>query len=505
MDQQNETATENNIVTIEEAGPCRKKVLIEIPRETVDSVTEEQFKTLGKDAEIPGFRKGRAPRRLLERRFGKEISEQVKLKLIADASEASVKDNKIDALKDPDIDHEKIEVPTEGPMKFEFEVEVRPEFELPELEGIAVERKIQEVTDEQVDTQIEQLRKWSGIWAPREEGEKIQADDQIIADVVMKVEDVEEEEKLNNTEIFVRANGFVGSIPVPELDKLLIGAKAGDTKETNVEVPQTYFREEYRGKKVDIKISIEDVKWIKPAEINEEFLARYSVENEAEFRERIHENLQSQLEQQARSGMSDQIYKYMLDNTTFDLPLSIVADQAVSILRRQHINMMQKGVPREMLEQQFEQLQAQSEEQAREQLKTFFIMDKVAEKLEIDVSQEEINGHIAQQALQQGQRPEKLREQMERDGSLAQFTLQVRETKCIEKLLESAKVTEVKAKKAPKKTAKKAAKTEKKSTEDNKKKAKKSVKSAKKTEKKAAEAKKTNKKTKTKTKKKTDK
>ncbi|TFG46025.1 MAG: trigger factor, partial [Candidatus Brocadiia bacterium] len=400
MEQKTESATEKNIVKIEEAGPCKKKVSIEIPRETIDSVTNEQFKTLRKDAEIPGFRKGRAPKRLLEKRFGKDISEQVKLKLLADSSDAAVKDNKLDVLKEPDIEHDKIEIPAEGAMKFEFEVEVRPEFELPELEGIAVTRTKHEVTDEQIDAQIEQLCKWSGIWAPREQGEEVEANDQVIADVVMKVEGVEEDEKINNTEIFVRPNGFVGNIPVPELDKLLVGAKVGDIKETSVEVPKTYFREEYRGKKVEIRIDVEDIKWIKPAQINPEFLSRYSVGNEEELRERIRESLQSQLEQQARSEMSENIYKYMLDNTNFDLPLNIVADQAESILRRQQINLMQKGVQREMLEQQLEQLQAQSEEQAREQLKTFFIMDKVAEKLGIEVTPEEVNGHIAQLALQ---------------------------------------------------------------------------------------------------------
>jgi trigger factor len=103
---------------------------------------------------------------------------------------------------------------------------------------------------------------------------------------------------------------------------------------------------------------------------------------------------------------------------------------------------LSRGLSRQQVDEHMEQLRAGSEEQAREQLKTFFIMDKVAEKLDIDVTDEEINGHIAQVAIQRGQRPEKLREQMERDGSLAQFRLDVRQGKCIGKLLESANITE---------------------------------------------------------------
>jgi len=451
-----------NNVTIEQIGPCKKKVTVEVPEESVKKATDEQYETLHKDAIVPGFRKGRAPRRLLEKRFGKEVSEQIKLKLLSDASEAAIKDNELDILREPDIDYEKVELPEEGPLRFEFEAEVKPQFELPPLEGIAVEKARLEVTQDQIDREIEQLQKWSGLWTPREGGE-IELEDRITADVVLKVEDVEEEEKLNNIEIFVRPNGFVGGVPVEKLDDLLIGAKCGDKKQVAVDVPKTYFKEQYRGKKVNITIDIEDIKWLKPAEIDEAFLTRLSVENEAELRERLHDMVQGRLEQQWRTEMTEQIYTYLLDNTEFDLPVDIVADQSTMLLQRQYSNLLMKGIPREQVEQQMQQLQAGSDEQAQRQLKTFFIMDKIADTLEIEVSDEEVNGHIAQLAIQRHQRPEKMREDMLRDGSLTQFKLQVREDKCIAKLLESAEITQVEPKKETPKVRKKTAKATKKS------------------------------------------
>ena len=446
-----------NTVTIEDAGPCKKKVIIEIPEESIKTAIDEQYETLRKEAEVPGFRKGRAPRRLLEKRFGKETSEQIKLKLLADASDYALKNNELDALRDPDIDFEKIELPEEGPLKFDFEIEVRPEFDLPNLEAIPVTKTKLQVTDDQINREIEQLRKYSGVWAPRKD-EPAEVDDQIIADALLKAEDVEEEEKLDNIEIYVRPNGFVGAVPVEDLDEVLAGAKAGDTKTTTVDVPKTFFREEYRGKKVDIKITIKDIKYLKPAVLDENFLNRYQVDDENQLREKIQDSLHSRLEQQVRAEMTEQVYKHLLDNTDFDLPLDVVAEQSTSLLQRQYTNLLMRGLPREQIDQQMEQLRAGSEQQAKQQLKTFFIMDKIADKLEMDVTEEEINGHIAQLAIQQGQRPEKMREQMLRDGSLAQFRLQVREDKCIAKLLESAKITEKKAKKVKEKTAKKTAK-----------------------------------------------
>ena len=456
-----ESQEPKDIVTIEQAGPCKKKVIIEIAQEKIKKATDKQYKELGKEALVPGFRKGRAPRRLLEKRFGKETSEQIKLTLLADASKAAIEDNKLQTIGEPDIDFEKIELPNEGPLTFDFEVEVRPEFDLPKLEGIPVTKTKLEVTDEQIEREIEQIQRWSGVWTPREEG-SVELDDQIIADAVLKIEGIEEEQQLDNIEIYVRQNGFVGEIPIEKLDELLVGAKAGETKEMSVEVPKTFFREDYRGKKVDIRIEIKDIKWLKPAELNENFLKRYGVEDQEELREKIHDTLHSRLEAQGRTEMTEQIYEYLLDETDFDLPLDIVAEQANSVLQRQYTNLLLRGLSREQINEQLEQLQAGSEEQAEKQLKTFFIMDKVADKLEIDVSEEEINGHIAQLAMERGQRPERMREDMERNGSLAQFKLEVRQNKCIEKLLETAEITEKKPEKAKK--AKKDRKPTKKTT-----------------------------------------
>ena len=475
MDQEQEQSTApKNTVTIEEAGPCKKKLIVEIPEESIKNAIDEQYETLRKEAAVPGFRKGRAPRRLLEKRFGKETTEQIKLKLLSGASDSAIKDNEINVLREPDIDFEDIELPQDGPLKFDFEVEVRPEFDLPQLEGIEVNKTKLEVTDEQIDREIERLQRWSGTWVPRDDGQ-VQAEDQIIADVILKAEDAEEEEKLDNIEIFVRPNGFVGAIPVEKLDELLTGAKTGDSRQTSVEVAKTYFKEQYRGKKVDIKIDIKDIKWLKPVPLDENFFNRLGLENENELRDTLTDTLRGRLEQQARTQMSEQIYKYMLDNTDFDLPTDIVADQANTLLQRQYANLIRQGLPEEYLKEQMEQLRAASEQQAGQQLKTFFIMDKVAEKLNIEVTEEELNGHIAQLAIQRGQRPERLREDMTRDGSLSQFRLQVREDKCVAKLLESAKITEVKPeketkkkKKAVKKAAHKAATTEKKQSKKRK-------------------------------------
>ncbi len=427
---QTETKDEiKNIVNIADAGPCKKKISIEIPADKVTKVFDEQYKQLGMDTVIPGFRKGRAPRRLLEKRYGKEIGEQTKLKLLADASDTAVKDSGLDILGDPNIDHEKIELPTEGPLKFEFEVEIRPVFQLPSLEGIPVEKPKFEITDKAIEQEIAELQKRAGVWKPKDG--KIAADDQIIADVVLKPQDGETE-KIENTEIYAHHRGIVGKVPVDELDELLVGAKAGDVKTAKTEVPTTFYDEKYRGKKVDVEIKINDVKKLEPAKLDENFFRRFGAANKDELVKLLRQRNEENIERHQKEAMRQSVRDYLLEKVSFDLPADIVADQSKELLQRQYTRLLMQGAKMEDIQKQMEQLKSSSDEQANIQLKVFFIMDAVAKKLDIKTTEEEINGYIAQVAVYRQTRPETLRHQMQHDGSLAQVALEMREVKCID-------------------------------------------------------------------------
>jgi trigger factor len=436
-----QTDTIKNIINVEAAGPCKKKVSIEVPAEKISKALDEQYDQLRRDALVPGFRKGRAPRRLLEKRFGKETTEQVKVKLLLNASETAIKDKNLDALGEPDIDPEKIELPQSGSMKFDFEIEVRPEFKLPPLEGIPVEKPKLTVTDKTVDDEMTELAKRLGTWKPKEG--KIAAEDQVIADVVLKAADGEEE-KVNNAEIYANPRGIVGKVPVDKLDELLTGAKAGDVKTTTVDVSAAFFDEKYRGKKVEVKIKINDVKQLVPAKLDENFFKRFGVEDKNKLADIIRQRHEAEIERQQKEAMRQSVRQFLLGKVDFDLPADIIADQSQQLLKRQYTRLLMQGLKAEDIQQQMEQLKTSTQEQAKEQLKSFFVMDAVAKKLDIQTTEEEINGYIAQAAMYRQARPEKLREQMSRDGSLAQAAIEIREIKCIDKILESAKITEVK-------------------------------------------------------------
>lgn len=428
--------------TIEQVGPCKTRVVIEVPEQAIQAALDEEYRTLRQEVILPGFRRGRAPRPLLEKRLGKEARQEVKLRLINQTADAAIRDNKLAVLNDPQIEVETIELPAKGSMTFQFEVEVWPEFELPELEGIPINKTVRQATGEDIDTYLMELRRVYGTWTPRPQQQACQLEDLVVASVRVTIQD-QQPQDLQGVEIRVRPQGTISQIPVHDLDKHLVGKKEGESVDITVEVPKTYFREEYRGKQVQLHVQIQEIKYLRPADMDKAFMARYSAESEQQLREMIRNVVQNRLDRQSREEMEDQIYRFLLENISFDLPVEMVAKQTAAVLKRMYVRLLQKGLSPQQIEEHLEALRASSEEEANRQVKTFFIIDKLCEKLGIEVTEEEVNGIIAQLAYNRGMRPERLKELMTRDGSLGQLELDVRQEKCIDRLLQTAKITEV--------------------------------------------------------------
>ncbi|AQQ08719.1 Trigger factor [Sedimentisphaera cyanobacteriorum] len=439
-----ETANKLDInVTTEKVGPCRMKVTIEVPEETIKKVFSEQYSDLQKEVVLPGFRRGRAPRRLIQKRFGTEIEEQAKLKILSDCTQQALEEENLDTLGEPDIDHEKLELPEEGSFSYDIKVNIRPEIELPEIEGIEIEKPVHKMDENFVDNQLEQIQKRFAEWVDRDENEAIEKDDQIIADIEI-TPDGEEPVTAEDSELFVSSGqGFAGKVPVEDLDKLLEGKKIGDEAETETQVPEDFFNDQFKGKKCRVKIEIKEIKYQKMPDLNDEFAEKIGMESMDQLKERIIEYGKQDAERRTNSALHENVRNYLLENCDFELPEDIVSEQADSVMKREYSRLMMQGYGEEELKRQLEQIQARSKDNAKNMLKSVFIMNAIADKYDIKVTPEEINGYIAQTAAQQQRRPEKVREELAKDGSLQEFNMQAREQKCLEKIIEKANIKEV--------------------------------------------------------------
>jgi trigger factor len=453
----NEAQAVNYDVKVEDSGTLKKKLTVTVPADRIVKKRDEMFGELGQNAQIPGFRVGHAPRRLIEKRFGKEVADDVRNALVGEALGAALEKSELKTLGEPGLDLEKIELPEQGDMMFSFEVEVMPPFELPKLEGIAVKKPVLEMTDQRINESVEQLResraRYEQTDQPAREGDVVLAGAKIAGQGLAE---------LDRPGLTLRvAPGQIEGLPLVDLGKELAGNSAGQTVTIKIKGPESHPNEAWRGKDLAVAVSISQVRRRVLAEVNEEFAAAMGFGSLSELRDQIRQRMTQRIELEVRQAMRDQVRQYLLENTPMELPAQAAARHTLAVLRRRLLELLQRGVPRERIDENLTQLQAAAAEQAQRDMKLAFILNKVAEQYEITVDEGEVNARIAQMAGEYDRRPERLRQELATDGSLGVLEDVLREEKALEKLLEQAVVTEVTpeqaAEKAPPKAKKKAA------------------------------------------------
>lgn len=438
-------------VTVQDAGPARKKLIIEIPAERVSAKLSDGFDNLKMEAALPGFRKGRVPMRLLEKRFGTDVRSEVKNQLIGETYSEAVEKHELRVLGEPEIkDIETLELPESGPLSLEIEVEVVPEVTLPDFKGIEVKKPQFEVSDDQVNAEIERIREVYGQFKGVEQAEH---GDYITADVTVRAKDAKAEDEpllsQNGVQMLVpgesrKFKGVVAGIIVEDLGNQLSGKKVGETVTIETTGPARHETEELQEKPVTIELRITGIQRLTPLPV-EELMSAMGFEKEEEVRNATRERLQHQMQHQQQQAMHQQVVDALLEKVEMELPEKLSGRQASRILQRRAMEMMYRGASQEDIEQQLAELRASSEEAASRELKLLFILEAVARELDVDVSEQELNGRIYAMAVQQGRRPERMREELAKQGQLDSLYIQLREEKAVSKLLEQATVTEVSA------------------------------------------------------------
>ncbi|MFN4242021.1 MAG: trigger factor [Tepidisphaerales bacterium] len=428
-------------VHVEDAGPATKRVTIEIPEARIKEKLSEQFREVRAQAMIPGFRPGKAPMSLIEKKFAAEIRDQVRRQLIGESYEYAITTHNLQVLGDPEFDNpaglEKL--PDSGDLKFTVIVEIQPQFTLPNLDGIEVKRPKIEVTDANVDQAMQNLREQQGQLVPVEDAARPR--DFLFGDFHLKL-DGQVIGHQHGGQIMV-ANGRIAGIDIPDLENKLVGIKPGETRTLDADVPANFPQPELAGKKVQIEIKVNEIKRLEPAVIDQDFLESLGFSSEKELRDALREQLVERIDYDVAEAMRNQVRKYLLDNTTMELPLKLTERQSNRVVQRRAINLMQRGMPQAQIEANLDAIRQGSIDEARAELKLFFILQKIAADREVEVDESELNGRIAMMAALRGERPEKLKQAMAKDGSLSQLYLQLREQKALDTILDKAKIEDV--------------------------------------------------------------
>ena len=425
-------------VQVEDLGKLKKKVTITVPASAITAKREEMFGELSHSAQVPGFRIGRAPRRLIEKRFGREIGDDVRNALIGQSLGKAMERGDLKALGEPELKLEDIALPETGDLVYDFEVEVAPEFALPELKGIEIKKPILAVSDERIDAALDRMRQREARYDTADE--PAAKHDVVVVRAKVSGEGIDE---LETTVTLRVAPGQVEGLPLVDLGDQLDGKKAGDVVTVTVKVPEVHPTEAWRGKEATVQLTVNEVRKRSLPEIDDEFAARMSYQSLAELREYIAGRMTEQVEQEAQRAMRDQVHQYLLGKTSFELPEGVAKRHMARMLQRRLLDLLQAGMTQEQVQENMAMIESAIAQEADRDLKLAFILQRVAEEKGIAVSDEELNARVAQMAMYQDRRPERYRQELEAEGNLQQVAVSLQEEMAANVLLADATIVEV--------------------------------------------------------------
>lgn len=427
-------------VDIKNIGPCRKHIRVKVPQADIDHFRNEALKEVAETAAVPGFRSGHVPAKLVERRFKKEISDQVRQRVLLTSLEQLADDNSLDPINEPDFDIETLVLPDEGDFEYEFDVEVRPEFELPNYSGLAIERPVREIVDADVDSYLQRFLAQYGTLEDQTEvaasGDYVNADIEFLWNGGLL-------RRMNDLTLQLKPTLRFPDGEITGFDSLLAGANAGDVRETQLTISAEAESVEKRGEAVQVKVHVNAVKRLVMPEMNKEFLSRLDMETEEDLRISVKGMLQRQLQFEQRQSTRRQVLEKITESATWELPEELVRKQVENALRREILEMQQAGYTTQEIRAREASLRQKSVTTTRQALKEHFVLDKIATKESIEATPPDVDSEIYMMALQRGENPRRVRARMMKSGMIDNLEAQIRERKAVDFILKSAVYTDV--------------------------------------------------------------
>lgn len=428
-------------VQITDVGPCKKHVKVAIAAAEIEKQFEESFGNMQREAQVPGFRPGHAPRQLVEKRFRKQVGEQVKSALLMGALEQLDEDYELNPITQPDLDLKTIELPTEGPMQFEMDVEVRPEFEAPAYKSLTVKRPTRSITEDELDAQYKRFLERYGQLVPKLDA-GAEVGDQITADLRFhRGEKVYNEVKEVSFRLQDELRFQDGS--VSDVAGALRGVRPGETRQADAVIGQSSPDPELRGQTIRVDFAVQDLKSFRLPEADGEFLRNLGFDSVEDLRGALREALERRLAAQERQAVRREVLDQLIAATPFDLPEELVARQEKSTLRRIVAQMKQEGFTENDIRAREAELRANAKGATLRSLKEFFILAKVAEAEEIKVDDEDLEIEVERIADRSGESERRVRSRIEKEGLADAMASDILERKTLDRILEFVQFEEV--------------------------------------------------------------
>ncbi len=373
---------------IDYKGDCAYEVKVSVPTANEKKQAGEMFDELKSDAEIPGFRRGRAPLKLVEKKFSKAVQGEVKAKLVGAAFQKLVKDEDLKPSGYPDIDglDDKSERGEDDPLTFTLNFDVSPRVELGKYRGIEVERPVVVVDDDDVKEAIKDMLNRQAVFEELKEG-KAKDGDQVIIDF-KGTSDGEDFSggSAENYPYILGSNRFF-----PEFEKALKGSSSGTELNCEVTFPDDYFAEELRGKKADFAITVNELKRQKAPKMSKAFAEEAGFEDVNDLKAKMREQLEDASKNRSKSLAESRAMEAIVETSTFEISPKLIDAVAGQQQEQDLKQLISMGLPKEEFEKQLEVVIAKSKESAERSIKSMVVLSEIGEAEGIEVSEDDLD------------------------------------------------------------------------------------------------------------------
>lgn len=413
---------------------CTTLFEIEVPAGDIASAFEEVYNEMAKVANIPGFRVGKAPKELVKKHYSKNAKEEVLQRLIPEAYKMALAEHKINPVGLPEISDVKFE--EEKLLLFKAKVDTRPKFKLKDYKGMKVTRKKVNISAEDVDKTLQNLRELNATYITAED-RPLQMGDYAVSDMECFVDGKALHQKRENLWLFVDKNSIV-----PGLSEQMVGIKKGEPRDIELSLPKNYPDKFAAGKTAKYHILVKDIKVRKLPEMNDDLAKSLGKDNLEDVKKEISKELEYRGKINAEVECENELLGKLMDDNVFQVPSSFVVRQLEYMVEDAKRHLIEKGFKKEDLDKKNDELNGKFKNDAERRVRLLFILDDIAKNEKIEVAEDDVRNAYKSIAARTNKTEEAVKSYYEKEELVDGLKDKIKETKTIQYLLKAAQITE---------------------------------------------------------------
>lgn len=419
------------VLNYEELSPVQKTIEVEIPAALLTREADRVANEFGRQANVPGFRPGKIPASVIRSRFAKEIQEEVITRVLGESFRSAMQEKGLEPVGEPRLEH--IDPFIEGaPMKYKAVFEVKPQIDLGEYRGIEVAEPKIEVTETDVDAMIERLRDQSSAY--RVETERgLDDGDFAVIEIVSTADDIETKTDSGHFKLGEET-------PLPELHDALRGKKAGDVASFDKAYGEDANQEGWRGKTIHHDVTLKEIRIQEKPEVNDEFAKSVGGwDTVALMREAIEGDIRKHREVEAQRFKRTQVGEKLLAAHTFDVPETLVDEELGKSMNNYARYLASQGVNLEQAEIDWRKIGEEFRPEAVKRVKRSLILEAIAKKEGLEVSDVEVDAEIRRAAREQEREFADVKHHLKHEGGYEALRASLAQERALELVLSEAR------------------------------------------------------------------